>query len=515
MRNFTKIRRPGPALLRSTAIAFLSAVFLLSGGTAFGADSEIAGKVIDALGGRERLEAVQTVRTSASGINFGAMNSYSSEGPPIHLSDVREDTLWEPHSQRFRVHARLNALVPFPGAWDFEEAFDGTYATRGGEKDYRPGESSALPGAYLGARLKKLWLDHPQWLFLKATEITSAGVRSVDGKTMPVLAVSALDETWRITIDPETFLPRSVAVHEVDGLRGDILIEIGYGDWRDIGGIMMPHQITQTTGGARTRRELRGDIQVGTVAGDGGYLLGDSAGLEQPDPADVTWGWGMTHWFLGRLAMGRSADVRRQTPVELRQIADGIFQATGTSHHNLVIVGADALTVIEAPFYPQRSKTVLAAIRERWPGKPVRNLILTHHHTDHVGGFREYVEAGAKLIVPAANVGFFEEVLSTSGTRKTEIIPVVERYSLSGFGQPVEIITVPNSHAHDMIVVYFPDRKLLFATDIYSPGRPDQPPNFPGELLNAIRFFDFDVERFIGGHGSGPDDFARFMSFVK
>ena len=502
---------------RRLGAALLGAGLLLSAATASGAEAENAllGKVVEALGGMDRLKAVKTIKTTANSINFGNMRTYSAGGPPAHLSDNEDVVLWQPLSRRFRVHARQKALVPYPDSFDFQEAYDGTHATRSGPKDYRPGKGPALEGVFLGARLKRLWLDHPQWLFVKATEITSAGVRSVKGREFPVLSLSALNDNWRVTVDPDSSLPYSVAVREVNGLRGNIQVENRFGDWREVSGIMMPFRLAHFTGGDLIRRESRSEILVDGEAGENAYQVGDTSALEPPGDSAVTWGWNMAHWFLGRAAMGRSSDTRQTTPVVLREIGEGIFQVTGTSHHNLVIVGPKSLAVVDAPFYPARSEVVLAKLGERWPGKPVRDLILTHHHADHVGGMRTYVEAGARLVVPAGSAGFFREILEQAGIGNPEIIAVREREPLPGFGRPVELVPVPNSHAFDMIVVYFRDQKLLFATDIYSPGRPGQPRDNPAELLQTLRFYGLGVEKLIGGHGSGPDDFSRFLGFAQ
>lgn len=486
-------------------------------GVAISAEPEnaVAQKVIKALGGLEKLQTVQVVRTSANNMNFGTMNTTSAGGPPLHLSDNQDVVLWEPLTQRFKVHSRLSALVPFPGGFDFEEAFDGTYGSRSGLKDFRPGKGPALPDVFLGARLKRLWLDHPQWLFLKATKVTPAGERWIDDKPMPVLNLIALDESWEMSIDPETFLPHSLTVVEEDGLEGKVLILVRYGDWRDVNGIMVPFRIEEITGGSISRREIRRDVEVSFEKPPDVFRLGNKAALAEPVKADVTWGWNMAHWFLGRYAMGRSSETRSVTPIKLTEIGKGVFHLTGTSHHNLIIVGPESLTVVDAPFYPARSKAVLAKLKERWPEKPVGHLILTHHHTDHVGGMRTYIEAGAQLVVADRNEQYFADILERNGILKADILLISNLQTLEGFGRPVQLLPVPNSHAFDMLSVFLPDEKLLYATDLYSPGRPKQPAALPGELLHAIRFNGLDVERLIGGHGGAPDPISRLEESAR
>lgn len=493
----------------------VSIAFFAAAGPGLTAERGLVEKVIDALGGEDRLRAVKSVKITSSSINFGSMTSYAVDAPPIHLSDGEDEILWEPRSQRFRLHSKLKAIVPFPSDFDFEEAFDGTYATRRGPKDYRRSDDPALPGAYLGARHKRLQLDNPHW---QLRRMSSVGRRSTYGKKMYVLELGQ-DNSWEMLVDPDSMLPHSMKVEEIDGLHGTVALEIRYSDWREVDGIMMPYRIEEITGGVLSRREVRTEILVNVEVSDEIFRLADVAQLEEYKNSERLWGWKMSHWFLGRYAMGRGSETRQFVPVEFREIGEGIFHITGTTHHNLVVVGPDSLAVFEAPFYGARSKEVLAALRRRWPGKPVQYLILTHHHTDHIGGMIEYVKAGAQLVVAAANENFFREILAASEIEQRieqrEIITIGERGELPDFGRPVELLWVPNSHAFDMIVAYFPDQKLLFATDIYSPGRPKQPPNYPGELLQAIRYYDLDVSQFIGGHGAGPDSFARFLEFAN
>jgi glyoxylase-like metal-dependent hydrolase (beta-lactamase superfamily II) len=53
-----------------------------------------------------------------------------------------------------------------------------------------------------------------------------------------------------------------------------------------------------------------------------------------------------------------------------------------------------------------------------------------------------------------------------------------------------------------MLIVYLPKEKLLFVTDLFSPGAPRQPPLWPQELLGDIQQLGLQVERIVGGHGN-------------
>ncbi len=61
------------------------------------------------------------------------------------------------------------------------------------------------------------------------------------------------------------------------------------------------------------------------------------------------------------------------------------------------VIGAEAVAVIDAGGAPAVGRGLLAAIRERTE-LPVRWLILTHMHPDHVLGAGPFVDAGARVV---------------------------------------------------------------------------------------------------------------------
>nr|WP_268885129.1 MBL fold metallo-hydrolase [Iodidimonas gelatinilytica] len=189
--------------------------------------------------------------------------------------------------------------------------------------------------------------------------------------------------------------------------------------------------------------------------------------------------------------------------------------STRQQHHNLVIVGSDSLVVVDAPLYDRRSRAVLAALAKRWPDKPVRDLVLTHHHNDHIGGLQPYVAAGARLVVPGRDHGFFDALVRRTLGIEAEILPVSAPMTLRDFSKEVSLHLVPNSHANDMLAVYLPEDGLMFVSDLFSPGRSAQNPLLASELLNAIRFQGLAVSRLVGGHGRGVEPLSALEAAAR
>jgi glyoxylase-like metal-dependent hydrolase (beta-lactamase superfamily II) len=71
------------------------------------------------------------------------------------------------------------------------------------------------------------------------------------------------------------------------------------------------------------------------------------------------------------------------------------------------------ITVIEAPLNEDRSLAVIAEVKRLIPNKPIRYLVSTHHHWDHLGGVRAYVaQEGVTIVLQEANHSYYAEVLS-------------------------------------------------------------------------------------------------------
>ncbi|HWU89771.1 MAG TPA: MBL fold metallo-hydrolase, partial [Kofleriaceae bacterium] len=150
------------------------------------------------------------------------------------------------------------------------------------------------------------------------------------------------------------------------------------------------------------------------------------------------------------------------------------------------------------------------------PGKPVTHVVLTHHHRDHVGAVRTFVARGARVVVGASSKAFFsgtlrasrtidpDELAATPRPATIDTVPAGGELTIPDATRPVRVIAVPSTHASDMVLAYTPNQRVLFVTDIYSPGLPPNPAG-AREVLDVVTTKNLAVDTIAGGHGiTGP-----------
>lgn len=64
----------------------------------------------------------------------------------------------------------------------------------------------------------------------------------------------------------------------------------------------------------------------------------------------------------------------------------------------------------------------------------------------------------------------------------------------------VRVIAIASTHAADMVVAYTPNQRVLFVSDLFSPGLPPNPP-VAREVRDAVQAHNLAIDAIAGGHG--------------
>jgi glyoxylase-like metal-dependent hydrolase (beta-lactamase superfamily II) len=218
------------------------------------------------------------------------------------------------------------------------------------------------------------------------------------------------------------------------------------------------------------------------------------------------------------------------------KLADGVWLMGGGSHNSIAVEFHDFIAVIEGPLDDARSNAVIAEVKKAIPGKPIRYLVNTHHHWDHLGGTRAYVAEGATVITDDHNREFYRRVFlvpqprslspdrlsqfpfGTTGPGTLSLQTFTDRYTIADAQHSIELYHVEGlNHAVDMLMAYLPREGILINADLYGP------PPAGGSLAtvapNAIALFNnvkrlkLNVSQHVPIHGNpGPQaDFERIV----
>ena len=308
----------------------------------------------------------------------------------------------------------------------------------------------------------------------------------------------------------QTWLPNPVV--------GDMYYETVYTDYQDIGGMQFPmrwHQHKDFDDGAHEPNVSAGQHSFGLETITDVRVNVSGAALTVPDSV-------------------QNAPVP-PVRVETEQLADGVWLVAGGSHNSVVVEFSDYITVIEAPLNEERSLAVIEEAMKLVPNKPIRFIVNTHHHWDHLGGLRTYVHEGATVITHEGNRPYYQEALRAGPwllePDRFSLYPpeewsegyifetVREKYIFGDETRFVELHHVQGlNHVAGMLIAYFPKEQFVVEADLYTPPAPGtQVPDAPNPrnriLYQNLQRLNLNVETIVPIHGR-PGPMSAFVELM-
>jgi cyclase len=202
--------------------------------------------------------------------------------------------------------------------------------------------------------------------------------------------------------------------------------------------------------------------------------------------ASMSWARTLAAALLWLAVFAAGAASRAQTadpgpPFVLKQLAPGVWAAIdrgGRAGANAgFIIGDDGVAVVDSFYRPEAAPALLAEIRKLTP-LPIRYVINTHYHIDHVAGDKTFTAAGALVVaqrnvrgwIHTENLKFFgpdpkpEQKALVAGLAAPEI-RVDQGLDLYLGSRRLELRSWPGHTGGDLVVAV-PDAKVLFCGDL-------------------------------------------------
>jgi len=158
-------------------------------------------------------------------------------------------------------------------------------------------------------------------------------------------------------------------------------------------------------------------------------------------------------------------------------LSSTVTMIKGKGGNIAVSSGEDGVFIIDDQLKPLTDQ-LLASI-SKVSDRPIRFVINTHYHGDHVGG-NETLGAAGSVIIAHDNIRkrmttdqFSNFMNSTTPAWPKDSLPVVtfnDQVTLHLNGEAVTVTHVPRGHTDGDSIVYFPDSNVLHMGDIFFNG---------------------------------------------
>jgi glyoxylase-like metal-dependent hydrolase (beta-lactamase superfamily II) len=186
---------------------------------------------------------------------------------------------------------------------------------------------------------------------------------------------------------------------------------------------------------------------------------------------------------------------------------DNVYVFRYQNHQSMFIVTKAGVIATDPISYgrPQAAQAYLEEIRKITKA-PIKYLIYSHHHYDHIAGGKVFKEAGARVV---AHKRAKERLVVLKG--RDVVLPdevVDDKRSITLGGTRLELHYTGKNHSDSSLVMLLPKEKLIFAVDFNSlgavPSRLAVNDSYPVEWEASLkRTLALKWDRMIPGH-PGP-----------
>lgn len=200
----------------------------------------------------------------------------------------------------------------------------------------------------------------------------------------------------------------------------------------------------------------------------------------------------------------------------ITQIKDNLYRYSSGTHHAVFVVTDEGIALTD-PISHEGASWLKQELKKRFK-QPVRYVIYSHSHHDHVYGGEVFDEPGVTFI---AHEWARDELLATRANTKIPNLVFNDELTLHLGDTQIDLRYHGPNNGKGAISMNFPKHRVLHVVDWIVLGRMPYK-NLPGYdvrgMINSTRdVLEMDFDLLVGGHAEmgDKDDVRDYLNFVE
>lgn len=183
-----------------------------------------------------------------------------------------------------------------------------------------------------------------------------------------------------------------------------------------------------------------------------------------------------------------------------REVSPGVFMLTNGNYQSLIITTGEGVVLVDAPEpLVQYVEPAVSDVTD----EPIKTLIYSHGHSDHIGGAHLLQRPGLEIIAENGVAKFIAE--KRDGHRLSPTHVFADQTTLQIGSRRIELKRDEFHSPEGDLIIFMPKEKVMMAVDIIAPGWvPLLDFDITGNMFVYLGAFDrilaYDFETFISGH---------------
>ena len=477
-----------------------------------GSGDNLVKQAVAAQGGADALRGLKALAIKGDAKFWEPGQSFAADGEPRFLGDATFAITWDLAKGQARTDWDRDQKYPDPVRLKYTETLLPALGYVTDAKGSQP--MSRIREA---AQLRELERSSP-WLLVKAmgdsSHVTSAGSQKLGEQSLPAVSFADGATTFTILFDRKTHLPAAIRTRDDDNIHGDLNYDLVLADWKAVGGAQIAESLSYRIGDVDVAKLSYREVTANPAIAADAFAVPEAiqAAAKPPATSDVPYQWVMRRLFLTRFSDTDNIIFPNGGGLKLVELAPNVQHVEGGGANNLIIAMKDHLVIFDAPYGELQSRWVIDAAKAKYPGKPIKYLVLTHHHMDHTGGMRTYVAEGATVIVPSPDKAYFEKDVRSPHTvvsddlqkkpRTPEIVEVKDQMTLKDDTSEIHLYYIANPHVQGMLIGHIVTGNIVYVTDLISPRGPIERSEATASVGELLRKYSINGALIAGGHGT-------------